>query len=272
MAKRKRAASSGAQEPLTFDSATPLYRQIADRLYAEIANGVLAPGAPIGSETELQERFKVSRVTLRQAVGLLVEQGLVVRRQGKGTFVEATPLEFPLDTLQGTTQLATTLGRSTNSRVVRVRSLKGSAELRRVLGMQGDGKLTQVTRLDQAGTDPLALATIHLPDWIGSRLSRQDFAEPLYPLLEDRLGVVATEAHQTIHADRAEGAVAELLQVAEGDPVLTVTRLTRDARNEPIEHSVIHFKANVMQFSISLRRGAEKVDLPYRYHERLRYG
>jgi GntR family transcriptional regulator len=259
------------QEPLEFESATPLYRQIAEHLYSEIASGDLAPGSPIGSETELQKRFNVSRVTLRQAVGLLVEQGLVVRKQGKGTYVEATPLEFPLDTLQGTTQLATTLGRATNSRVLRMRTMAGAPDIRRVLDVNGGDKLIQICRVDRAGNEPLAYATIHLPAEIGSQLRRQELAhEALYPLLESRFGIVASEAHQTMQAGSASGAVADALQLSEGDPILTVTRLTRDENGRPFEHSVIRFRANAIQFSVSLRRNKGRVDLPFRYNEKLR--
>jgi len=257
--------------PLVFDGATPLYRQIADHLFGEIASGNLPPGAALGSETDLQEQFKVSRVTLRQAVGLLVEQGLVVRKQGKGTFVEASPLRFPLDTLEGTTQIASTLGRSTKSKVVRFRTIKGTAHVRAMLEADPPSKLVQVCRLDFAGDEPLAYATIHLPERIGERLSRAQLeGEALYPLLERTLGEVATEAHQTIQSAGASEEVAQYLQIPVGAPILTVTRTTRDQAGEPIEYSVIEFRANAIQFSISLRRRMGEFNIPYRYKEHLR--
>lgn len=259
-----------SSDALNFDSATPLYRQIANVLYAEIASGVLAPGAPIASEAELQERFQVSRVTLRQAVGILVDEGLVVRQQGKGTFVEAKPLEFPLDTLQGTTQLATTLGRATNSRVLSMRTMTGTAELRRLLDVGAGEKIIRVCRVDSAPSGPLAFATIHLPAAVGQQLSRQEIAsEALYPLLESKLAIVATEANQTMRAGSASGTVAENLEVTVGAPILTVTRLTRDERGRPFEYSVIQFRAEAIQFSVLLRRNKGRVDLPVRFKESL---
>jgi GntR family transcriptional regulator len=260
-----------AQEfTLQYDSPMPLYRQIANHLYSEIANGTLAPGAPIGSEAELQQRFNVSRVTLRQAVGLLVEQGLIVRKQGKGTFVETAPLEFPLDALQGTTQLATTLGRTTNSRVLSMRTNRGTAEVRRLLAISAGEKVTQIARLDSAGSGPLAYAIIHMPATLGQKLTRRELAdEALYPLLESKLGVVASQAHQTMQAGSADGAIAESLKIPDGAPILTVTRITKDEKGHPFEHSVIRFRADAIQFSISLRRDKGRVDLPFRYHENL---
>ncbi|WP_164520294.1 GntR family transcriptional regulator [Specibacter cremeus] len=258
---------------LVFESATPLYRQIAERLYSEIASGRLAPGAALGSEADLQEQFGVSRVTLRQAVGLLVEQGLVVRKQGKGTFVEASPLKFPLDTLEGTTQLATTLGRPTTSQVTRMQAIKGSSVIRQLLDTKPDENLIQVCRLDFAGDQPLAFATIHLPERIGSRLTKQELEhEALYPLLERTQSEIATQADETIQAAGASKEVAERLGIPVGAPILTVARTTRNQHNVPIEYSVIDFRANALQFSISLRRRMGEFSVPYRFQEHLRFG
>ena len=257
-------------ESLSFESPIPLYQQVADVLSDDIASGRLTPGSLIGPESELQKRFLVSRVTLRQALGILVNDGLVVRKQGKGTFIEVIPLDFPFDALQGTTQLATMLGHVTNSRLIRMRQVQGNLAIRRALDVPENSKLTQICRLDREGTEPMALATIYLPEWIGIRLSRAQLVDkPLYPLLEDSLGVVATEAHQTIRADCATRPVAKLLEIPEGAPILSKMRVTRDERNQPIEYSVVHYRADVVQFSISLKRRMGKVDSPFRFEKQL---
>ena len=257
-------------ESLSFESPIPLYQQIADVLSADVASGRLAPGSIIGPEYDLQKRFQVSRVTLRQALGILVKDGLVVRKQGKGTFIEVTPLDFPFDALQGTTQLATMLGHVTNSRIIQMRQVQGNLTIRRALDVPKNSKLTQICRLDRAGNEPFALATIYLPEWIGSRLSRAQFVDKaLYPLLEESLGIVATEAHQTIRADGATRQVAKILEIPEDAPILSNTRVTRDEQNQPIEYSVVQFRADAVQFSISLRRRMGKVDSPFRFEKQL---
>lgn len=253
---------------LDHDSAVPLYRQVSDYLAGEILSGRLAPGASIGSETELQERFAVSRITLRQAIGLLVDQNLVIRKQGKGTYVEAIPLQLPLGSLEGTTQIARHLGRATWSRVVSKRIVKGRRNAREILDVQKDQKLVEIRRVDYAGDEPLALATIDLPTEIGVSLSAAELErEPLYPLLERTQRIVAEEAYQTIQAAEASENVARHLDIPVGSPIMTVTRATRDDRGNMIEYSVIDFKASAIQFSVSLRRKSGQLTSPVRFDE-----
>jgi GntR family transcriptional regulator len=253
--------------PLDFHGATPLYRQIAEYLYDRILDGTLAPGISIGSEVDLQAKFGVSRVTLRQAIGILVDQGLVVRKQGKGTYVQESPLDFPLDTLEGTTQRASTLGVAAASRVTELDIIRATASIRATLELPKGANVLRVGRVDYAGSRPLAFATIHVPEAIGSRLSVDELAgEALYPLLEKSHGLVATQAFQTIEAAAASERTAALLELPVGAPVLVVKRTTRDQENVPFEHSVIEFNARAMQFSVSLRRRLGEV-LPYRIEE-----
>lgn len=253
---------------LDHDSPVPLYRQVADHLAGRILVGDLAPGASIGSESELQERFGVSRITLRQAIGLLVEQRLVVRKQGKGTYVEAIPLQLPLGALEGTTEMVGHLGRETWSRILSKRVVRGRQNAREILGVGKDERLVEFRRLDSAGDEPLALATIDLPYDIGVGIAPSDLArEPLYPLLEETRSIIAEEAYQTIQASQASEQVARHLHIPPGSPIMTVARATRDDGGAMIEYSVVDFKASALQFSVSLRRKSDRLTTPVRFDE-----
>jgi GntR family transcriptional regulator len=255
-------------DQLDRDSAVPLYRQIAEYLAGEILSGRLAPGASLGSEAELQQQFSVSRITLRQAIGLLVEQDLVVRKQGKGTYVEAIPLRLPLGALKGTTEIARQLGRFTRSRVLSRRVVKGRRNVREILGVPDDEKLLEIRRVDYAGDEPIALAAINLPYAIGARLSTAELEEePLYPLIERKHFIVAEEAYETIQAAHASENVARQLGISVASAIMTVTRATRDNRGNMIEYSVVDFKASAIQFSVSLRRRSGELNSPVRFGE-----
>lgn len=248
---------------IDHDAAIPLYRQVADYLSREILNGRLAPGEPLGSETELQALFSVSRITIRQAIGLLVDQKLVLRQQGKGTYVEAVPLQFPLGVLEGTMEIARHLGRATQSKVISKRVINGRKNARDILGTPDTEKIVEIRRLDLSGEEPIALATIDLPLRIGSKLSSVELeAEPLYVLLERTQSIVAEDAYQTIQAAAASENIARQLKIAVGSPIMTVTRATRDDRGDIVEYSVIDFKATAIQFSVSLRRKSGELNNP----------
>jgi GntR family transcriptional regulator len=254
-------------EPLDFGSGNPLYRQIAEQLYINIVEGRLAAGAALEPESTLQETFGVSRVTVRHALTLLVEQGLITRKQGKGSFVQARPIEFTIDSLQGTTELATKLGLATTSKIIQMAHTRGSKLIRRELALPPEVNVVSLSRLDFSGHTPLAHASIHLPETIGAKLSREQLAEEaLYPLLERTLGIVATDAHQIIEAGLADDAAAGRLGIPVNSPIVIVTRTTRDQNNVPFEFSVVEFNAKLIRFSISLRRQLGEVK-PYSYGE-----
>lgn len=252
---------------IDFESGKPLYQQVAEHLYLEIAEGLLPVGTMLSSEGALQEIFGVSRVTVRHAISLLVQQGLVTRKQGKGSYVEAKPIEFSINTLEGTTELANKLGLATSSKIIQMEKIRGSKIVRRELGLPEVSDVVRLVRVDFSGPTPLAHAAIHLPESIGARLSADQLAnEALYPLLESTLGIIATDAHQLIEAGLADKIMARKLEIPLHSPIVAVTRTTRDQNNVPFEFSVVHFNAKLIRFSISLRRQFGEVK-PYLYRE-----
>jgi GntR family transcriptional regulator len=251
-------------------SDTPLYLQIAQSLYQSIATGDLRPGATIGSEAELTKRFGVSRVTLRQAIGLLVDQGLVLRRHGKGTYVQAAPVDFPLEAVVGTTQVFSSQGRRWSSRVASLHLVKAPAEVARFLQIQNGDRITAIWRVDYAGDQAVAAANIRLPSHAAKGLTIEDLErKPLYPLLEERSGLYADVAHQTIRAARATAKIGALIGVEADAPILIVARVTHASDGRPFEYSEVYFRAEAVRFSISLRAAGSPAQYATHFREHL---
>lgn len=250
-------------------SGTPLYLQIAQRIQHDIVTGVLRPGGTIGSEAELTKLFSVSRVTLRQAISMLADQGLVVRRHGKGTYVQAAPVNYPLDDLVGTTQLLSSQGRRWSSRVTTLRHARATAESAKFLRVRPGRRVTDIWRVDYAGEQPVAAAHIRLAPHADSGLTTDELErKPLYPLLEERTGIRADVAHETIRAASAASDIAALIGVNEGDPIMIVARVTHAPDGRPFEYSEIFFRADAVRFSISMRRAgtAEPYAIRFQQH------
>lgn len=258
--KQTRQEDDSAQRgsiPLHREVETPLYQQIVRLLTHEITTGHAAPGTPIGTEPELMKRFEVSRVTLRHALDLLVQDQLIVRKQGKGTFVREVSLDIPLGPLAGTTQVARGAGHQVHSRVYDLASVMGPTDTRAALGVARGELLTRFWRVDFENDQPLAAALIFVPASVGSDLTVEQLEdEPLYPLLEQTHNIAAMSAEQTIETTTADSTVALRLQVPEGAAVSVVSRLTRDQQGAPFESSNMYFRANSVRFTVSLRRGS----------------
>ena len=222
------------------------YRVIAEALRARVGDGTLAPGRLLPSEAELGAEFDASRVTVRRALELLRDEGLVDARQGFGWFVSAAPLQQTLGrlaTIEG--QLADG-GIRPERRILEFGFERASRKVRSVLGVD---QVLRVRRLNLADGEPFALVTVWCSAELGEHLSRADVERsPFYELLE----VPLRGASQTIGADAATAGDAELLGVPVGSPVLRCRRVTTDTSGRAVLLSEHVFPAHRTEFVVEL--------------------
>ncbi|MGI8662579.1 MAG: GntR family transcriptional regulator [Acidimicrobiales bacterium] len=224
----------------------PRYSTIADSLRERIAAGELTGARLLPSEAELSGAYAASRVTVRRALDVLRDEGLVASRQGYGWFVAADPLRQTLARL-GTieAQLAES-GRVSQRRVLEFGFVAAPAAVRHELATR---RVLEVRRLNLADGHPFALVTVWCPERLGKGISFADAERaPFYELLDLELG----GATQTIAADAAEPQEAKLLEVPARAPVLVCRRTTRDSTGEPVLHSRHVFPAHRTEFVVEL--------------------
>jgi GntR family transcriptional regulator len=223
---------------LDAESVVPLYYQLKEILREDIEGGVWGPGEAIPSENELCERYVVSRATVRQAVGELCRQGLLYRRQGKGTFVAGAKLSEDLLGFYSFSREMRAKGHTVTSRVLSLEEARPSDGLRRTLGLGEDERVTQVVRLRLVDDEPLFLEKTAIPARLSPGLGEQDLsASPVFHrLLTERCGVRLAGVRKTIEPALADRYEAEVLGIRRGAPVLVVERLTLDAAGRPVVH------------------------------------
>lgn len=222
------------------------YRQIADDLRDEIVAGALSAGAVLPSESDLAAVHDVSRVTVRKALDLLRDEGLIDARQGFGWFVAAPPV------LQRLAELATIEGQLADEGLASVRQVlsfgfvDAPPRARAVLGVD---EVLEVTRRNLADDVPFALVTVWCPAELGASFSRADVErQPFYELLDVDLG----GATQTIGAGLADARTSEALGVPVGSPVLVCERISRDLTGAAVLVSVHRFPAHLTEFVVEL--------------------
>lgn len=222
------------------------YRAIADDLRRRVGAGEFAAGRTLPSESELSGSYEASRVTVRKALELLRDEGLVDARQGFGWFAAVDPLRQSLGRL-GTieAQLADSGVRS-ERRILDFRFVAAPARVGAVLG---SATVLEVRRLNLADGEPFARVTVWCPEDLGRHLSRADVERaPFYELLDVPLG----GAVQTIGAAVVDGSDAELLEVPPGSPVLRCERTTADRHGRPVLLSEHVFPAHRTEFVVDL--------------------
>ena len=222
------------------------YQEIADELRQRAKSA--APGSLLPSESELSAEFSASRVTVRRALELVRDDGLIAARQGLGWFVSTEPIRQSLERLGTIESQVETSGRDAARKVI---EFSFEAPPPHVADLLGPGPVLRVKRLNLADGAPFALVTVWCPGEIGQQLSMADVERRPFSELID---VELRGATQTIGADAAEPQVAELLAVPVGSPLLRCRRVTTDLTGQPVLVSEHLFPAHRTEFV---------VDLPY---------
>ncbi len=222
------------------------YQEIADTLRSRIDAGDLVPGAMLESETELSSEYGVSRMTLRRALDVLRDEGLVDSRQGMGWFVASAPVTQPLARLDTIEDQLTRLGIESQRRILEFAFVDAPDQVRTVLDTD---RVLEVRRVNLADDQPFARVTVWCSEDLGSSLSRDDVeASPFYELVPVEIG----GAHQDIGADACTVGDAEVLGVPAESPVLICHRTTHDTAGVAVLFSEHVFPAHRTEFRVDL--------------------
>ena len=230
-------STSTAAVPQSAPSFSPLYQQIKALITRSLQGGEWKPGQAIPSEMDLAARFKVSQGTVRKAIDELAGENLLVRRQGKGTFV-ATHAEE--DVRYRFLRLHPDSGTPAGMqrRLLDCRRMRAPADITRLLDLKSGETAVQVRRLLLAQDGPVVLDDIWLPGSLFKGLSVEKlsgYRGPMYRLFETEFGVRMIRAEEKIRAVMAAPADAELLGVLPGAPLLLVERLSFTYGDKPVE-------------------------------------
>jgi len=224
------------------------YQQIAENLRERLVAGNFAAGQMLPSESELSAEFSASRVTVRRALEVLRDEGLVNARQGFGWFVPGDTVRQPLGKLATIEEQMRASGVTSQRRIVEFGFELAPKKIAEVLGTT---QVLRVLRVNLADGEPFAIVTVWCSAEVGQHLSRRDVEQsPFYELLD----VPLSGATQTIGADAATPDDATMLHIPVGSPVLRCERVTSDTTGRPVLVSHHVFPAHRTEFV---------VDLPY---------
>ncbi|HET7033893.1 MAG TPA: GntR family transcriptional regulator [Casimicrobiaceae bacterium] len=216
----------------------PLYVQIKALLERSLAAGEWRPAEAIPSEAELAQRFGVAHGTVRKAIDALAAENLVVRRQGKGTFVSTHTEEK--SSLFRFLRIRRNDGREEypGSRLVDVRRGRASVEAARLLDVRAGDPVILLRRVLEFSTEPAVFDDITLPAALfkGLTKARADaYQGSMYSFFETQFGVRMLKAQEKLRAVSADAAAARMLKVRVGDPLLSVDRVTFTYGDRPVE-------------------------------------
>ena len=234
------------------------YLDLADALRARIAARDVGAGGALAGELELAREYGTSRVTVRRALDLLRQEGLVTSRRGAGWFAAVDPVRQPLGRVTTVEAAVEAAGARPGREILAFGFVDAPANVADALHVDRDSDVLRVERVNLADDEPFALVTVWVRADVGADVSRADVERsPFYDLLPLR-GVELGTVHQTITAELASAATARLLACATGAPLLLCRRVTLDASGVPTLVSEHRYPADRTTFEIefSLRAGA----------------
>jgi GntR family transcriptional regulator len=237
----------------------PLYFRVQSALLQRVQQGELKPGDRLPSEEMLAREYGVSRLTVREAMRRLADQGYVTRVRGSGTFI-ADRVAARVSSTKFTGRLEDYYAeiQRVSVKSAQIAEVPPPDRVREALALDARAMVVRIRRLRVLENQPFAVTTNWIRLEYGRRIEEADLYQlPLVQIFEQKLGVVFGDALQTIEATFATHEVAAALEVPFGAPVLYVERVMRDQAGTPVEVVTSAYRADRYRYSVTLVRSRE---------------
>jgi GntR family transcriptional regulator len=245
-----------------MESVLPIYYQIKQTIRSWIVNKEYAPGEKIPSETQMIEKFKVSRLTIRRAISQLVQEGFLISKRGEGTFVSNDEKLISGFNSELTGFVDDIFNRKSNleTRSVELTRMKAPKLIRGKLSLEReDEEVIQIKRIRFLRNNPYAYAINYLPLAIGEKIVARDlYKKPLTQILVQDLGVVFTDAIQTMEASFADYEVASALAMASGSPTLFIEKIIYTTGDKPVDLFQCAYRGDLCKYIVRFKNYKNK--------------
>ncbi len=238
--------------------------EVRRRILAEIANGQLRPGQKLGAERDLAIDLQVSRSTLRQALRVLEETGVVRRLPGRGggTFVSPEKIDRDLSQIVGVPSLLRGQGFTAGTRLISAAVLLADPKTQMALGLSDGDYIFEVVRIRLADSIPISLEHARFPAEMFPGLLERPLGNSLYELLSKHYDTTPDEAVEHIDLVNATSDEARILEVPLGSPLLSITRTAMDTKGRKIEYSHDLFRGDRTRITVRTKGRPATSDQP----------
>jgi len=226
-----------------FSNSTPIYRQLADRLRAEIEAGRIGPNDAIPAERDLAITHEVSRDTVRKAIKLLEEQGVLYSDHGRGTFAAPAAVRKMSRFLDSFTEDTIKRGGVPGQKILVMEEVVASMAIASLLNVDTGTPILRLKRVRMMDGAPIGIQDSYLRLPHGETLTRKELERSgsLYRLLVDKLGIEPSESLESIGALAATRDEVELLGIEIGTPILVCERIMLSSRREAVEYCEMRY-------------------------------
>lgn len=238
---------------LNESSHTPLYYQLKQIIKEEIDRGKYLPGEQLPSESEICQKYGVSRITARRAITDLVKDGILYSLQGKGTFVKEIKLKRELISVSGFTETTTASGKNPSSQILSNTIITPDDHLKSIFNLEPAENLLKLHRLLFIDNDPFIIETSYYPLKYFPHLERYiGEATSTYKILKARYNIEIIKSEKTLNVVSATDYEAKLFQCDISTPLYLIEKTSFDQQNRPFHLSQSLFVTNRVTFTFSV--------------------
>jgi GntR family transcriptional regulator len=235
-------------------SPIPMYYQLESHIKNQINAGIILPGDSIPSEREYAENYGISRMTVRQAINSLVNEGLLYRKKGSGTFVSEKKIEQPLQGLTSFTEDMKKRGLSPTSKLIHFEIIPANSFIANELKINEFAPVYEIKRIRLADGEPMALETNYLSANMVKGLTEEVVNASIYAYIEEKLNLRIAHADQLIESIKASVEDEKLLKIEKGHPMLYIQRNTYLQDGTPLELVKSVYRGDRYKFHIKMNR------------------
>lgn len=226
----------------------PVYQVIEQDIKEKIQSGLLKHGDMIHSENELKEIYSVSRMTVRQALNNLVNEGYLYRHKGKGTFVNNSKIEKSIQGLVGFTEEMRQMNRKVSNRLISFEIIKADKEISEKLFLEEGDDVYMIERVRYGDKIPVLFEKLYLPKRVFKEIDASIMSSSFYQYIEGQLNYKISYCIQSVEAKSSDQRVSDYLEIPKSSPVLYLTRNTFLDRGFPFEYVKSYYRADQYRF------------------------
>ncbi|WP_066309600.1 GntR family transcriptional regulator [Bacillus sp. FJAT-29814] len=228
----------------------PLYKQLTDILRGDIEKGKFKKGEKIPTEIELSRLYNVSRITVRNALEELAKENLLIRKQGKGTFINNEKFSRGISGSKSFTEMCREIGRKPGAKVIKCVIEDANEKDTEVLKLEPNSKIIVIERIRYADGIPVAFEISRLPQRFTFLLDEDLNDSSMFTILAEKYGIVFMNSRKTIELVYATYEMSRYLNISLGYPLLSISGVSTDKEGVPSHRSMQFIVADKFKFTV----------------------
>lgn len=233
---------------------SPIYLQLREVIRKKIDEGEYQPGTSIPSENELAAMYSINRLTVRNAMSKLVNEGILKRIQGKGVYVVPDRMERDLEKLGGFIQVTREKKKSLQNKILVKAERKAGNKFALIFGIEPDEKIFYIKRISYADEEPISLDEIHIPKYLVPNLANIDLSVfTLYQVYKLN-GIDVVRANQTLDLTTLAPNDARTLGINSNASVMLFECTSFDANEKVVEFTRTYTRGDKCDFTVKFHQ------------------